>query len=87
MLFFFEKSIFIYYNETRTQAHVVSVIDVVVVHVPIVEVCVPGVVRVVQRRRPTVIRTKPIHYGLKDFLLLTFDNTNFWWSNHFHYIK
>lgn len=49
------KGFYIYYNETRTQANIVVVIDVGVVHIAVVEVRVPCAVCIVLRRRPVVV--------------------------------
>ena len=49
----------IYYNETRGQTHSVCIIHIVVVHVTIVKVRVPGIVGIVLRRRPVVV-AKPV---------------------------
>ncbi len=49
----------VYYNETRGQANRVCIIDIVVVHVTIVKVRVPGIVGIVLRRRPVVV-AKPV---------------------------
>ena len=62
-----------YYNETRAQADIVVVIDVVVVHIAIVEVSVPRVVRIVLRRRPVVVaKAKTKVYVSHYFILLNF---------------
>lgn len=67
----------IYYNETRTQTNVVVVIDVVVVHIAVIEVRVPRVVSAVLRRRPVVVaKAEYLDYVSLTFYCSTFDNTN-----------